>query len=142
MSFNIRNGLSDGVYNITNMDTSTMIPVCYVFDYSNQYSWTLIESDSRIHIDNTTGLKYASFRLNISFNENSVDLHKDTIYRISDYWINIKSRSHFLSATCHFDTSLAIDYMLFNLDLSNTEYDIFQDPFTSVCVSRVECSLC
>ena len=134
MTFNVRNGLSDGVYNITNMDNSTMIPVYCVFDYSNDYSWTLIESGSRSQMENSTGLRYASFRLNISFNEDNVDLHKDTIYRMSDYWINsIKSRSEFLLSTCNFNTSLAIDYMLFNL--SNTEYDIFQDRFTSVCIS-------
>ena len=143
MSNHNYNELSDGTYTVIgiNIDnsSSSILQVYCVFDYTNHYAWTLIESATQCAM--TDELESAYFTSDISYNENNVQESKNSLYRLSLTWMDsIRSQSDLFLATCNMDTSFSKDWVLMNL--TDTEYNPFEtEYFHSVCTSAVSADI-
>ena len=130
--------LRDGEYKISLKNTSeSNYTVFCSFDYLNNYAWTLIESGSFLsysrHYDSL--LTYG-FITDVSYNEESPDANKETVFRMSkNTMISIKNNSQFLFATCNFDLTMENEFWLMRLD--KMEKDPWYETLDGTCITSV-----
>ena len=117
--------LPDGVYNIKTANNTTL-PVYCAFDYTHNYSWTLIQTTTLSNGNNV----FHAFVVNITdyqSNINEIESNKTTSYRLSKQnQLFSKSNLQFMMATCNFKIDQSIDYWILKLD------DLSLDPFSQL----------
>ena len=134
--------LANGTFTIHHIEdniTSTLDVYC-IFDYTNDYAWTLIESGSRCSMENELS-NSDFFDDDVAYNEENVEENRFSLYRLSLSWMDsIYAKSDLLYATCNFDISFSQDWWLLNL--TETEYDPFEiESFSGVCTSVISANI-
>ena len=133
--------LDDGYYAIKNNNSEEVTVYCH-FNYTSQYAYTLIES---FYYDADWRFDGYSFIENYPYNEDDVELYKDTEWRLGmDWirWIYYKLKDYYstnstkiiprkLVATCNFDMNFDKDFWIINLDNPDLSYHPLFDSGSS-----------
>ena len=135
MKSRVRFGLANGVYNITNSTNHALEMYC-IFDYHNNFAWTLIESGTRSNYQSP--LRDYAFFEDFSRNVHSVNKSRFSLYRLSYNWMyHLQSNSQYLYSTCEFNTSFIKDWVLFNV----STFDVLSFNSTDSCVNVISASI-
>ena len=124
MSVSSYNSLSNGYYTL-NDDTSDLTVYCS-FDYSRNYSWTLIETftyNSQIFNLNPQIQKEAFYQDAPGY-LNNIQSNINHLWRMSKAWMElVNDNSQYLLATCNLNTNLQC-HLRYILQINPQRYQV------------------
>ena len=134
-----RYALTNGVFSITSSTLASTLDLYCVFDYENNYAWTLIESATKSWFRDNV---YTGFPVDYEVDTDDVDTYRASSwgYRLSKDWMqHLQDNSNYLYATCEFDTTFTQDWLLF--DLNSMEFDILTDTTYDSCTTVISANI-
>ena len=134
--------LNDGVYTVKDTSNNRFISAYCNFNYDQNYSFTLIESGSRVNMSSTSILAEEPFYTNQTYSMNNVDTARFSAYRLSLSWMKyLQSKSDYLFATCNFNTQFTRDWVLINLNNLPDDENPFEKKLNYKCVEVVSVNI-